>query len=141
MGKPLLLDVNALVALGWPNHQFHRRIRERLEQEPYPGWATCGLTQLGFVRISANPSAVGQTVLPRHAAGQLAALTSDVHHRYLADSVPPVAKQGMFDPLVGHGQVTDAYLVGLAAEHDCTLLTFDRRLAAIPAGPGRVECL
>lgn len=141
MGRTLLLDVNALVALGWPNHQFHRAIRGRLEQEPIPEWATCAITQLGFVRISANPSAVGQTVLPRHAAAQLAALTADDHHRFLADAIAPVARHGLFDPLVGHGQVTDAYLVGLATDHGCTLLTFDRRLKAIPADPGGVECL
>jgi len=141
MGKPLLLDVNALVALGWPNHQFHRRIRDRLEQKPNPDWATCALTQLGFVRISANPAAVGQTMLPRHAASQLAALTSDIHHRYLGDSIPPAAKQRLFDPLVGHGQVTDAYLVGLAVDQGCTLLTFDRRIAAIPTDSSVVECL
>lgn len=141
MGRLLLLDVNALIALGWPNHQFHRAIRERLEQQPLSTWATCALTQLGFIRISANPAAVGQVLLPRHAAAQLAALTSDPQHCYLTDSVAPVSRTALFDPLVGHGQVTDAYLVGLATEHRSTLLTFDRRLAALPAALGKVECL
>ena len=29
--RPLLLDVNALLALAWPNHQFHRTVLSRLE--------------------------------------------------------------------------------------------------------------
>ncbi len=32
--RPLLLDVNALLALAWPNHQFHRTVLGRLERRP-----------------------------------------------------------------------------------------------------------
>jgi len=56
--RPLLLDVNALLALAWPNHQFHDAVVERLERQPASLWATCALTQLGFVRLSSNPKVV-----------------------------------------------------------------------------------
>ena len=42
---PLLLDVNVLLALAWPNHQFHVAAIERLERKK-ERWATCALTQL-----------------------------------------------------------------------------------------------
>ena len=70
--RPLLLDVNALLALAWPNHQFHRTVLSRLERRPAPEWATCALTQLGFVRLSSNPTIVGVRQTPRlQTAGQL----------------------------------------------------------------------
>ena len=50
--RPLLLDVNALLALAWPNHQFHTAVLTRLEQQPVPRWATCALTQLGFAEAN-----------------------------------------------------------------------------------------
>ena len=56
--RTLLLDVNTLLALAWPNHQFHRPVVARLDQRPPPRWATCALTQLGFVRLSSNPAIV-----------------------------------------------------------------------------------
>ena len=58
-GPALLLDVNALMALAWPNHQHHRAVVDRLDRPPAPEWATCALTQLGFVRLSSNPAVVG----------------------------------------------------------------------------------
>ena len=62
--QPLLLDVNALLALAWPKHQFHDAILERLERRPAPRWATCALTQLGFVRLSSNPTIVERRDAP-----------------------------------------------------------------------------
>jgi predicted nucleic acid-binding protein len=51
----LLLDVNVLLALAWPNHQFHAAALRELQ--PRRGrWATCALTQLGFIRLSSNPA-------------------------------------------------------------------------------------
>ena len=62
--RPLLLDTNALVALAWPNHQFHGLVVTRLERQPVAPWATCALTQLSFERPSSNPSVVGRRKTP-----------------------------------------------------------------------------
>ena len=48
-----LLDVNALIALGFVNHQFHARIVAWLHGEKNPAILTCSITELGFVRILA----------------------------------------------------------------------------------------
>lgn len=81
--RPLLLDVNALLALAWPNHQFHTAVLARLEQQPVPQWATCALTQLGFVRLSSNPTIVEVRKTPAEAVDLLADLTRDQQHVYL----------------------------------------------------------
>jgi len=104
----LLLDVNALLALAWPNHQFHAAILARLEQRRLPQWATCALTQLGFVRLSSNPKVVGVQKTPAEAVGLLAELTRDQQHVYL-ENLPPLPRtESVFRHLLGHQQVTDA---------------------------------
>ena len=56
-----LPDVNVLIALAWPNHVHHhpaRPARSWFAANRSTGWATCPLTEAGFVRISCNRSAV-----------------------------------------------------------------------------------
>lgn len=137
--EPLLLDVNVLLAIAWPNHQFHAAALEALGANCR--WATCALTQLGFIRLSSNPAAVAPAASPREAAGLLARLVEDPHHVYF-DSLPaPAAQREAFDSLLGHRQVTDAYLLHLAAAHDAVLLTFDRRLESLAGRHARVRIL
>jgi toxin-antitoxin system PIN domain toxin len=138
--RPLLLDVNALLALGWSNHQFHSQLVTRLGRKPRPQWATCVLTQLGFVRLSCNPTAVGARKTAAEAVSLLSQLTADAEHQFI-DALPPLTEtSGIFSQVLGHQQVTAAYLVAVAVRHSATLLTFDRRLA-VHATPGAVETL
>ena len=131
----LLLDVNALMALAWPNHQHHRAVVARLDRPPAPEWATCALTQLGFVRLSSNPAVTGVRRTPAQALGLLGELVADPQHRYLTrlPALPEATRH--FQHLLGHQQVTDAYLLAVAALHKAVFLTLDRRLA-LPAGGG-----
>jgi len=139
--RPLLLDVNALLALAWPTHQFHAAVEHRLDRRPVPVWATCLLTQLGFVRLSSNPAIVDLRTTPGQALDVLSRLTADEHHRYL-DLLPPlVSTEHVFRRLLGHQQVTDAYLVAVAEANDATLLTLDQRLVATVTARDRVEIL
>ena len=138
-GGLLLLDVNALLALAWPNHQFHPAGVSRLDQRPAPRWATCALTQLGFVRLSSNPSVVGVRKKPAEAIGLLTELTHDPQHVYL-NALPALPETASFFwRLLGHQQVTDAYLLAVAGANDATLLTLDRRVALPGAAHPHVE--
>ncbi|MEP7366969.1 MAG: TA system VapC family ribonuclease toxin [Acidobacteriota bacterium] len=137
----LLADVNVLLALAWPNHQFHRlattRFQDRAQQ-----WATCALTELAFIRLSSNPATGLGAKRPAEAAALLAAMTSDPAHEHLS-AMPSSASEGfdhVWSLLAGHQQVMDAYLVCLARHHKATLLTFDFRIAAL-AQEGCVEIL
>jgi toxin-antitoxin system PIN domain toxin len=139
--RPLLLDVNVLLALAWPNHQFHAAVLARLEQRPAPRWATCALTQLGFVRLSSNPKIVEVRKTPAEAVGLLADLTRDQQHVYL-ETLPalPIAAS-VFRHLLGHQQVTDAYLLGIAEASGARLLTLDRRVVPPGRTPAHVEVI
>lgn len=134
-----LLDVNVLLALAWPNHVHHAAAHAWLAECGRP-WATCPLTQTGFVRLSCNPAVVGRTVLAAEALSLLAANTALPDHVFwpaeltLADAVAPFRGR-----LVGHRQLVDAYLLGLALHHGGQLATFDRGLAALVAGTPHAE--
>jgi hypothetical protein len=112
-------------------------VLERLEKRPATLWATCALTQLGFVRLSSNPTIVKVRKTPAEAVALLADLTRDQQHLYL-ESLPALPEaEKVFRHLLGHQQVTDAYLIGIAEASGATLLTLDRRI--VP--PGRAHAL
>jgi predicted nucleic acid-binding protein len=140
-GRRLLLDTNALLALGWPNHQFHGVVVRRLDRPRVPTWATCLLTELAFIRLSLNPAIVDVRKSPGEVLDVLSRLTADEHHTYV-DVLPPIARvDATIRGLLGHQQVTDAYLVAVAEANDATLLTLDRRLAANASARDLVEAL
>jgi uncharacterized protein len=57
-----LLDVNALVALGFINHEFHARVARWVRSSGSPQLASCSITELGFLRVLAQAPAYGFTV-------------------------------------------------------------------------------
>lgn len=125
-----ILDVNVLVALAWPSHIHHRSAREWFDSEGKNGWATCPITQSGFIRVSSNPRAVDPAVSPREARALLNQIVHLGRHEFwpadldfLSDSKIPLRD------VMGYRQVTDAYLLGLTIEHHGILVTFD---GAIP---------
>ncbi|MBO0833188.1 MAG: VapC toxin family PIN domain ribonuclease, partial [Actinobacteria bacterium] len=50
-----LLDINVLLALLDVDHVDHLRARQWLEREIESGWASCAITENGFVRIISQP--------------------------------------------------------------------------------------
>lgn len=123
-----LLDVNVLLALTWPTHQHHHAAHQWFHVESRQGWATCALTQLGFVRLSSNPTYAVDAVAPLDATALLARLTAHKRHRYWHE-LPALEARG-FAYATGHQQVMDAYLVCLARHHKGRIVTFDARLKA-----------
>ncbi len=127
-----LLDVNALVALAWDSHVHHVAMRSWFGDARGGGWATCAVTESGFVRVSSNPKVLPSPIGVEAARGVLSALRSAGGHRFLANDV------SLVDPdvpaLTGHRQVTDAQLVTLARRHDLRLVTFDARVVALAGG-------
>lgn len=118
-----LLDVNALVALAWDSHIHHARIREWFASNAPQGWATCPITESGFVRVSTNPKVLPSPIRVDDARHVLAILRETVGHRFLSDDVSLVDDD--VPTIVGHRQVTDAHLLTLARRRGVRLVTFD----------------
>lgn len=125
-----LLDVNVLIALTWPNHVHHDAARSWFTEVRTTGWATCPLTEAGFVRISCNPSAVKQAATPADAIRLLGELTQLESHSFLAMDrsildLPP----GILRRIQGYRQISDAVLLALAIQYGGQLATFDSGFA------------
>jgi len=126
-----LLDVNVLIALIWPEHQFHQQALSWFDRNARNGWATCPITQMGFVRIlSSSPIPNAPTV--REALSLLEPNLDHPAHEFWADEIgilPAIKLTGA--TLQGHRQITDAYLLGLAMHRRGKLATFDRSIATL----------
>ncbi|MGO9957569.1 MAG: TA system VapC family ribonuclease toxin [Solirubrobacteraceae bacterium] len=127
-----LLDVNALVALAWDSHVHHHAIRSWMSEHGPHGWATCPLTESGFVRVSANAHVLPSAIAPETARAVLTALRATRGHRFLPDDVSICDHD--VPTLHGHRQVTDAHLLTLARRRGVRLLTFDAALVALAHG-------
>lgn len=130
-----LLDVNALVALAWDSHVHHTAIRAWFAANSARGWATCPITESGFVRVSSNPKVLPSPIGLADAREVLTLLRAADGHRFLVDDVSLTDDD--VPSIVGHRQVTDAHLLTLAARHGMRLVTFDAALRTL----GDVELL
>ena len=130
-----LLDVNALLALGLHEHEFHARLARWVAAlRPGDVLATCPITELGFVRILAQVPqyriTIGQarTLLARLKSARARRFTfiADDHG---VEHLPPWVKTPR--------QTTDGHLAALAAAHTAKLATLDEGVPAaflIPQG-------
>jgi uncharacterized protein len=109
-----LLDVNVLLALAWPSHEFHAAAH-RWWTGSRKRWATCALTELGFIRLSSNPGFSRDAVTPYEAATLLERLVALERHEYWSEL--PHLRRDDFRRMTGHKQVADFYLTKLAALH------------------------
>lgn len=131
-----LLDVNVLLALLDPYHVQHDIAHHWFERRSAPKWATCAITQNGYMRIArqsrySNPQPTSIALL------SLAKFTQSDDHVFWPDSI------SLLDPIIcdssrlnSAGQITDSYLLALAKQNEGMLVTFDTRLvvSAVPNG-------
>jgi uncharacterized protein len=124
-----LLDVNALVALAWDSHVHHAPMRAWFVDNSSAGWATCPITESGFVRVSSNPKVLPSAIGVDAARGVLSALRARHGHRFLTDDVS--ASDSDVPAIAGYRQVTDAHLLTLARRRGVRLVTFDASIRAM----------
>lgn len=121
----MLLDGNVLVALADANHVHHARAEHWLARLPGT-FATCPITQGTLVRVLLQTRAVASL---GDAVRLLALIETDPRHRFLVDDLSYSRVQ--WRGVLGHRQVTDAYLAALARHHGTRLATLDQGLAAL----------
>ncbi len=132
-----LLDISVLVPLLWPPHAHHSAAQGWFAAIRDSGWATCPVTQLGCVRVLAVPAVSQGTLTVESAAGRLSEILMEPHHVFWPDDIGISDRR--FKASLPHfqsqNQLTDRYLLALAAAHDGMLATFDRSVGAgLPAG-------
>ena len=123
-----LLDINVLLALLDSDHVDHEKAREWMGREIRHGWASCAITQNGFVRIISQPR-YPSPVHPAEAIGRLAHAAATEHHEFWPCSVSLLDSDAIHPGrLHGPKQVTDAYLLGLAVSRGGRFVTFDQSI-------------
>ena len=124
-----LLDVNVLIALLDAGHIHHRRASAWLAEHIESGWASCAITQNGCIRIMSQPAYPG--ALPAaEVAARLASAAAMPQHAFIPADLS-LLDEARFDrsQLLGHRQITDAWLLGVAVQHGLRFVTLD---AALP---------
>ena len=123
-----LFDVNFLIALFLPSHIFHQTAVTWFAENQQFGWSSCAITENGAVRILSQPS-LGSGLTCAGAIAKLADAIQRTDHAFWPHSMSLI-DEGVFDQrfILGPKQITDTYLLGLAAHHAGRLVTFDRRI-------------
>lgn len=120
-----LLDVNALVALGFAHHEFHDRVAGWVREQRFPPLATCSITELGFVRVMVQAPAYGFTIVQARTLLLRIKQATKPRFLFLADDqdishLPTWVKTAK--------QTTDGHLVKLANASGAVLATLDRKI-------------
>jgi predicted nucleic acid-binding protein len=128
--KRWLLDVNVLLGCCWTNHADHTALFNWLTS--VEEWATCPISELGFLRISMT---MAYRASFEDARKSLSSLRSLGAHRFLVDDIDIAA----LPALVSYKETTDAHLFTLAKRHGLKLATLDIGLIAKPWAVGVAE--
>ncbi|MDR1443166.1 MAG: hypothetical protein LBJ02_12460 [Bifidobacteriaceae bacterium] len=123
-----------LLALLDPDHARCEQVTKWFDSAR-GGWATCPITQNGFVRIASQPG-YSNPVPVALAVDLLRQATMQGSHEFWSCDVA-VTDPTQIDTgqVLGSAQLTDAYLLALVVAHGGRFVTLDRRIraAAVPA--------
>jgi toxin-antitoxin system PIN domain toxin len=120
-----LLDANVLVAVCTADHVHHDAAATWLA-DTAEGYATTPITQGAVVRFLMREG-VGAT----DALAVLESVTAQARHEFWPDDLP--FESSTLKGVIGHRQVTDAYLASLARRRHGKIATLARGLAALHA--------
>jgi len=133
-----LLDVNVLIALIDPTHVGHDAAHSWFEAEGHQDWATCPITQAGVIRIVGHPRYPNTPGSPAETAEIMRRLCALDGHKFWPDQVNLFGDDVIdASEIRTSAQVTDSYLLALAASRHGKLATFDRKLTPKAVRGGR----
>ena len=117
-----LLDANVLIALTVQEHEHHERAG--IWASTVDSFATCPLAEGALVRFLVR---LGESAITA------VEVIQRIRNLPAAEFWPDSISYADIDlgHVVGHKQVTDAYLVSLARSHAATLATLDEGLASL----------
>lgn len=121
-----LLDANVLIALGDVQHVHHELTEQWFASQPDMRFATCPITQGSLVRHLFRQDIVTDGA---QAQAVLGGFVDHPAHEFWPEnlSYADISMRGV----IGHRQVTDAYLAALARNNGGRLATLDKGLAAL----------
>lgn len=131
-----LLDVNALIAFGVTQHQFHQRVVDWISSQRGSVFITTSVTEIGFVRVVASVSMYGLDV--SQAKSLLLGMKANAAQSltFLPDgndisALPAWVKTP--------AQTTDGHLVQLAKTNHAVLATLDKGIPGAHLIPSHMD--
>jgi toxin-antitoxin system PIN domain toxin len=127
--RPALLDINVLIALFDPDHVHHETAHDWFADHRDDGWATCPLTENGFIRVLSHAALGDAAQRPAALRDRLSKFCKSGQHVFWPDAVS-LRDRAVFSEafVAGPRQLTDVYLLGLAVKMKGALATFDRSI-------------
>ena len=137
-----LLDINLLLALSDPMHVHHDAAHKWFAKIRPRSWATCALTENGFVRIASHPRYPNRPGDVSIVLGLLRQLCALEGHQFWAEDIT-LRDTLKADSIITHAQITDVYLLGLAIHKGGKLASLDRHIpvGAVRDGKGGLELI
>ena len=137
-----LLDVNLLLALTDPMHIHHQPAHRWFVEKGQQAWATCPLTENGFVRIASHPSYPNRPGEATVVLDILRQLCEAPGHQFWTDNIS-ILQVLAAEAIITHAQITDVYLLGLAVHRKGKLATLDQRIPiqSVPRGRNALELI
>jgi toxin-antitoxin system PIN domain toxin len=119
-----------LIALIDQDHEHYQTMQTWFDSLRTAQWGICPLTELGFVRITTNPAYLPASLNMGQAIAALTDLQGLRGYTYcnMNDSWLELAAP-FRSLLIGHRQITDSYLLGLAVHANAVLVTLDKAIA------------
>ncbi|MDY7522740.1 TA system VapC family ribonuclease toxin [Sphingomonas sp. 10B4] len=139
-----LLDVNVLIALIDRRHVNHDVAHRWFSETGHAAWATCPLTENGVLRIVGHPRYANTPGSPAAVVPVLASLCALPGHVFWPDAISLLDEQHVTGAkLFTSAQLTDTYLLALAASRHGKLATLDSRVAvqAVPGGKASLHVI
>lgn len=137
-----LLDINVLIALVDPDHIAHEPTHEWAATGLADGWASCAITENGFVRILSQPAYPADLTVAG-AIDLLRRMRKQGSHAFWGCTQSLTEMVDSRETL-GPRHITDAYLLAMAVAEGGRFVTLDRSipLRAVPgAGPEHLVVL
>ena len=123
-------------------HIHHELSHQWFAEKGQQAWATCPLTENGFVRIASHPNYPNR---PEEVPAVLSILRQACelpgHHFWTEDL--GILEIWQPDAIITQAQITDVYLLGLAVSKQGKLATLDLRVPvdAVNGGPKAIEVI
>jgi len=129
-----LLDVNVLVGLSFPEHTLHARAYGWFHKLTARPWASCPLTQAGYLRVAYQLLGGTHASLAQALGGleQTCGKSDHVFWSLDVDLTELSSREG--SKLIGSGQVTDMQLLMLAYSKQAQLVTADAGIRELARG-------
>ncbi len=131
-----LLDINLLLALSDPMHIHHDLAHRWFAEKGRRSWATCPITENGFIRIASHPNYPNRPGDVTAVAEIFRQFCDTSGHHFWSDDIS-VLQILKTETIITHGQLTDLYLLGLAVHKKGKLATLDQRIPVDAVHGGR----